>query len=158
MPSPTIILAIALGLSLLGNIGLGKWLISTKQEVARVQQAYDSFVAQVKVEGERSEAEAEARTAAELKSKEKADAENAKSAAAVAATISELRHQRDSSRRAFLSSTPPGSKCPDGQTCFDRAEYQRAYGGAVKGLRGLADEGTAVTTDLNTAKKWAIVR
>ena len=156
MPSPLLIVGILLAISVAGNALLSKLYVGAKQDVAAITQKHNSFVAQVKVEGERSEAEAKARTAAEKLSKEQADAENKKSAAANAASIAELRHQRDSARRAFLSSSPPGSVCPDGQACFLKADFERAYGKLVADLRGIADQGTAVTIDLDTAKKWAL--
>jgi hypothetical protein len=155
MPSPLAILGILLAISVAGNALLAKLYVGAREDVAAITQKHSSFVAGVKVAGEKAEKDAKDRTAAEKLSKEKADAENAKTAAANAAAIAVVRHQRDSARSAFLSSTPPGSRCPDGQACFNRAEYQRAYGKLVADLRAIADEGTAVATDLNTARKWA---
>lgn len=156
--SPMVILGILLAISVAGNGLLAKLYVGAKEDLAAETQRFKSFKAQVQVEGEKAEKEAKERTAAEKKEKENADAENARTVAAHLSTIAELRHQRDSARRAFLSTPPTGSKCPDGQTCFDRADYLGAHGILVKGVRGLADEGTAVTDDLNTAKRWATVR
>lgn len=156
--SPMVILGILLAISVAGNGLLAKLYVGAKEDLAAETQRFKSFKAQVQVEGEKAEKEAKERTAAELKSKETADAENARTVAANARTIAELRHQRDSARSAFLSAAPTGSKCADNQACFDRAEYVRAHGELVKSLRGFADEGTAVTTDLDTAKRWATVR
>lgn len=155
MLSPTILLAIALALSLLANVGLTKAYVAAKQEVAKVQQAYDSFTAQVKVEGEKAQKAADAKAAADRKSKEKADAENAAARLADQRTIAELRRQRDADRnRNFLPPSTPGAGSAE-KTCFPRADYLGAYGILVKGLRGLADESTAAVTDLNSAKQWA---
>lgn len=153
--SPLAIMGLLLALAVAGDALLAKLYVGAKADVARIQQAYDSFVAQERALGEKAKAEAEATKKADIVAREKADAENAAAVARLNTTIGELRHQRDSARSAFLSAAPAGSKCPQGQACFDRAEFERAYGGLVKELRGLADEGTAVTTDLNTAKRWA---
>ena len=89
--------------------------------------------------------------------KDKADAENAKTHATDRDTIKRLRDANDAGRSA-VPAAPAGSSRPD-LACFDRAEYQRADGVAtqrlLEGARGLADEGTASTVDLNTAKGWA---
>lgn len=149
------ILVLLLALATAGDAILAKLYVGAKQESARIEQAFNSFKAQVKVEGEKAALEAKTREMQDKLRKDTADAENAHTIASLNATIGELRHQRDSARRSFLSSTPAGSKCPPEQTCFDRAEFQRTYGGLVKDLRGFADESTAVNTDLDTAKKWA---
>jgi hypothetical protein len=89
--------------------------------------------------------------------KENTDAENKAARARDADTIARLRSDaaaRDS-RGGSVSPAPGGSKCPDGQTCFDRAEYQRALGEFDSEARRGADEGTSVTTDLDSAKTWA---
>ena len=155
MPSPAIILGLLLALAVAGDALLAKLYVVAKQDVARVQQAYDSHLAQDMVLGEEAQKKAAATEMADKLRKDSADAENKATAAATARTIAELRHQRDSATRGFLSSTPANSRCPDKQTCFDSAELQRAYGDHVKELRGLADEGTTVTADLDTARKWA---
>jgi hypothetical protein len=84
--------------------------------------------------------------------KEKADAENAKTHADDRATIKRLRDANPSG--SFVPQAPAGSSRPD-LACFDRAEYQRTDGIFTEGARGLSDEGTAATVDLNTAKAWA---
>ena len=63
--SPTLILGLLLAISVSGNALLSKIYIGAKQEVARVQQAYDSFKAQVKVEGEEAQKKAAATKAAQ---------------------------------------------------------------------------------------------
>ncbi len=88
--------------------------------------------------------------------KEKADAENATTRAALAVALNSLRVEAD--HRSFtVPGAPAGSSRPD-LACFDRAEYQRAHGESLvrlrRGARGIADEGTACTIDLNTAKNW----
>lgn len=132
--------------------------ISLKVQTSRLESVkaeYAQFKGGVEALGKAAEAATKAKEAADNERKVKADAENKATAAANARTISELRHQRDSARSGFLSSTPSNSRCPDKQTCFDSADLQRAYGDLVKEVRGLADEGTAVTIDLDTAKRWA---
>ena len=86
--------------------------------------------------------------------KDTADAENKAAVARLNSTISQLRHQRDSSRAAFLSSTA-ASAGGSQSTCFSTPELGAAYGRLVESVRGLADEGTKAVADLDTAKKWA---
>lgn len=94
------------------------------------------------------------RTIADEKRKEAADAENAHALATLAGTIKRLRDDARTSGGS-VSASPAGSRCPPEQVCFDRAEYQRADGKFVAGARGLADEGSKVTVDLDTAAEWA---
>lgn len=155
MPSPIIIVLIALGISVVGNAALAKFYVGAKEDLATEKQAFSSFKDQVRTLGEIAAAEAKAKGAADKQRKEKADAENKVAFGKLNARIGELRHQRDSAISGFLSATPPGSRCPDGQTCFERAEYLGAYRELVQEVRGAADEGAAVVIDLDTAKRWA---
>ena len=94
---------------------------------------------------------------ADLKRKERADEEHARRTADDRRTIERLRADaaRRDSRGGSVSAAPAGSRCPEGQVCFDRAEYQRAIGEFDREARRLADEGTQVTTDLNAAITWS---
>ena len=60
MPSPTVILGILLALSVAANGILAKLYVGAREDVARVTQAFASFKAQVKVEGEQAAAKAKA--------------------------------------------------------------------------------------------------
>lgn len=148
-------LAIALAVALAGDALLARLYVGAEKAGAAAVQALESFRAQVKVEGEAAEKKSKETEANDKKRKESADAENRATVSALNRTIGELRHQRDSATRAFLSKAPAGSKCPDEQTCFNAAEYRGAYGKLTADLRNLADEGTAVTVDLDSAKRWA---
>jgi hypothetical protein len=154
----TMILGLLLALSVAWNGIIARLYVGAREDVASGKQAYASHLAQDRVVGEEAAKKAKVQEMSDKLKKDTADAENKAAAAATARTIAELRHQRDSATRGFLSATPPNSRCPDKQTCLDSAEFQRAYGEHVTRLRGLADEGTAVTTDLDTARKWARVR
>jgi len=114
--------------------------------------AFDSFKGATAALGK----EAEDRTAARIKfdklNKEKADADDDAKVAALAATIGGLRKSHPSS--SFVPAAPAGASRPE-LVCFDRAEYQRADGEFTAEARGLADEGTASTVDLDMAKNWA---
>lgn len=147
--------------------GIGRWLVLAVGiaialavvrhhyiEIGRqeVQVKFDAFVAKTKAEGEKAQAESDAHKAADIANKEKADHENAATVAALNTVIYGLRHSNTSAGN--LPPAPAGSSRPD-LACFDRAAYQSAYGILVEGLRGLADEGTAATVDLNTAKRWS---
>lgn len=145
---------------ILGLIGTGVYFEHGRMqkkldaEVAK----YNQFVGGVAALGVAAERTAALADATNARNKERADEENRKRTAAVNATIRSLRAARDDARRRLLSAAPAGSKCPDGQACFDGADFERAYGKLVGELRAIADEGTQVTTDLNTAKRWATSR
>lgn len=49
---------------------------------------------------------------------------------------------------------PAGSKCPEGQLCYDEAEYVGAYRDLVREIREIAGEGTKVEIDLDSAKDF----
>ena len=142
---------------ILGLMGVGAWF-----EHGRMQKKLDAAVAEhnqfkggVEALGRAALAQAKLDTQLALLRKEQADEENRKRTTALTATIRGLRNERDDARRRFLSAAPAGSQCPEGQACFDRAEFERAYGDLVGEVRALADEGTQVTIDLDTAKGWA---
>jgi hypothetical protein len=91
------------------------------------------------------------KTIADEQRKELTDAEHAKTVIALSARIKRLRDANPAG--GFVPAAPAGSGRPD-LACFDRAEYQRADGVFIEGARGLSDEGTASTLDLDTAKFW----
>jgi hypothetical protein len=111
-----------------------------------------AFTESVRAEGIKAQAMANARIAADRQRKETADREREKTIANLGARITSMRNANTNADR--VPPAPASSPRPD-LACFDRAEYQRAYGEFVKGLRGLADEGTAATVDLDNAKGWA---
>lgn len=115
---------------------------------------YDQFMGGIKAIGKAAQDRAAAQQKADLAKKEQADAENARTHAADAVTIASLRRQRDSARGSNVPAAAPGSSRPD-LACFDRAALESALGGLLAEIRGLADEGTAATVDLNTAREWA---
>lgn len=122
-------------------------------EVAR----HNQFVGGVAALGHQAAAENAKRALADITRKERTDAEHDRRTRAAGVTIRRLRATaaaRDS-RGGSVSAAPAGSGCPEGQVCFDRAEYQRALGAFDRGTRQLADEGTQVTLDLNAAIGWA---
>ena len=128
------------------------WLQTSRLDA--LQTEYDAFKGGVEALGKAAKVEADRKAKEDRTKKEQADAENAKTVADLNARIAGLRKQLSTSGGS-MSPAPAGSRCPDGQTCFDRAEYQRADGVFVAGARSLSDEGAAVTADLDTAKRWA---
>lgn len=119
---------------------------------------YNQFKGGVAAAGlAQNQASAAAEVAA-IKRKERADESHAKKSAADRSTIAALRlrinAERDS-RGGFVPDAPAGSRCPDGQACFDRADLERAVRELTAGVRRLADEGAEVERELNTAKEWA---
>lgn len=89
------------------------------------------------------------------RNKERTDEENRKRAAALTAATARLRHERDDARSRVLSEAGRTPGCPDGQVCLDRAEFGRAYGELLRGVRAVVDEGDKVRVDLESARDWA---
>lgn len=119
-----------------------------------LQGRFDAFRTQVAYAGKLAQIAADKEIAAGKLAKENADAENSRTHAADIATIASLRRERDSARRSAVPAAPAGSSRPD-LACFERTALESALGGFIAEIRGLADEGTAATVDLNTAKLWA---
>lgn len=90
----------------------------------------------------------------DAKFKERTDAEQERRDARQRARIDELRKRPDAPGGS-LPPAPAGSSCPEGQACFDRDAFERAYRELVTDLRRLADEGTAVEGALRVAREWA---
>lgn len=161
IPIPSIALAwwkpAALGVALLVAAGYGAFKMHERDQKKydALHREFAEFRGGVAALGEAAIRQRAITEAANIRNKERADEENRKRTAAVAAAIRGLRNERDDARRRFLSQAPAGSVCPDGQVCFERADFERAYGELVDEIRALADEGTAVTIDLDTAKVWA---
>ena len=136
----------------MGIMALGWKLTATALD--RERSAFATFKAQVEANGKIAEAAKIKQEAQDKEKKEKADAENKRTTDALRVTIKRLRDANNTSGGS-VSRNPPGSRCPDGQTCFDTAEYRRADGEFVAEARGLADEGAALETDMATVRKWA---
>lgn len=153
--SPTIILGILLAISVAGNAVLAKLYVGAREDVARITQAFNSFKAQVKVEGEAAAKKAAVTEMADKLKKDTADAENAATVARLTADIGKLRRDRDRARSSLVPAAPAGSVCPPEQACFERTGLESALRDLVAGVRGLADEGAALEADLNTAREWA---
>ena len=110
------------------------------------------FAERAAILAEDAKKKADEQAASDRQAKEKADAENERTIAGLRANIKRLRQPTSG---GSVSANPPGSRCPDGQVCYDKAEYQRADGVFVAGARGLADEGSEIAVDLSTAQTWA---
>lgn len=135
-------------------LGMG---IALKVQTSRLdacKDEYSQFVAEVKAKGEAAQKAAQEQELKDKKAKEKADHENAVNRKRIADLTKRLRERPAGSG---VPAAPAGSRRPD-LACFDRAEFERAYGTLVARLRELADEGTAATIDLDTAKEWASPR
>ena len=120
--------------------------------LARCEQEFAGFKAQVEANGKAAEAEAKRKNAENAAKKEKIDNENRKLRADNSALVKRLRDNRPAG--GGVPAAPAGSSRPD-LACYDRAEFVRADGELVKRLRGLADEGTESAIDLNSAREWA---
>ena len=154
MPSPTLMLAIALAV-VTALLGLAtKWALNERDAKVRIEAQFATFKAEVRTMGEKAEAAKVAHEASDKLAKDTADAEHKAAIARLTTDISKLRRDRDSARSSFLPASTAATASAD-YACFDRPAYLGAYGNLVKGLRGLADEGTQATVGLATAQKWA---
>jgi hypothetical protein len=138
--------ALAIGL-------LGLWGYVEKQRYDALRHEYDAFKGGVEALGLAAKKAAAEKEAQDKLRKEQADAENKRSTDALLADISRLRAQR--AGRSIVPPSPGASKCPDGQACFERAELERSLRDYRSSIRGLVDEGSAVTVDLDTVRRWA---
>jgi hypothetical protein len=118
----------------------------------QAEHELDDYRDQVEKQSAVSEALRAARVAHEGLLKEEADEENRMERDRLRRTIEQLRARRPST--VFLPAPGASAGDPD-LACFDRPLVERAYGTLVRGLRELADEGSAATVDLDTAKRWA---
>jgi hypothetical protein len=114
------------------------------------KQEHAAFVAQVKAAGDAAKVKADAENKLNLERKKRNEAELRKLRLANA----EFKRLRDNAPSRRLPEAPADSRNPE-LSCFDRTELERAYGELVKGLRGLADEGTESTLALDSVKRWA---
>lgn len=141
---------------LLAVIGVQTWRLDRSQkETVAVQAAFAAFKATTAAIGERARADALIKESADKERKAKADAENIRATASLRADVERMRRERDSSRRSSLPASPTGSRCPDGQACFDRAILDAALRDYLAEARKLADQCGEIEVDLNTAKRWA---
>lgn len=71
------------------------------------------------------------------------------------ALVAENQRLRSLASRSLLPGKPSGSKCPEGQTCFDTALLDAALQRYREGVRAIAEECSEVALGLHTAQVWA---
>ena len=146
-------LRVLLGVAL---IAVGIYAKVQSVRVQQIQAEYAQFRADVESEAAKAQVRNARREVEYLEKRGRADAENKRTTDLLRVTLKRMRDANASSSR--LPEAPATSARPD-LACFDRAEYQREDGAAFErlqaGARSLADEGTASTVDLDSAKKWA---
>lgn len=128
----------------------------TSPEYKALAAEHNRFKGSVEAAGRAQRDAAIVQAAEAIKQKEQADEDYKRRAAADRRTIDGLRKQLDAardSRGGVVPPSPAGSACPDGLVCFDRAEFERAHGILLERVRGVADEGSAVTRTLDTVKR-----
>lgn len=160
---------VVLGVLLLA-VGVQTWRLDRAETREKtVQASFDKFKGGIAALGAKAQADALKREKQDKERKEKADAENKQSQdllqrdnALIRADRDRLRRERDAARSRSVPPTPQGSKCPDGQACFDRAllesalqEHRARIRGRLDDAGRLLEEGSTLEADLNTAKKWA---
>lgn len=110
-----------------------------------------AFISKLEAQAEAQRKEVQRITKENVSRKEKADADHKRTTDSLRADLKRLRERPGA---GTVPAAPSGSGRPD-LACFDRAEYQRAYRDLVAEVRGLSDEGSTCTVDLNTGKGWA---
>ena len=131
-------------------LGLAVWVQTARLDAVKAE--YAGFVAKTEAIGLAQEAAAKIKDAENRTRMEKANAENAKTRNALTIALNGLRHDRPG--RSYVPAAPAGAKRPE-LACYSRPEFVGAVGSLVEAVRGIADEGSAATIDLNTAKAWA---
>lgn len=144
---------VALAALIAGLAAYGQTMRS-ERDSARVELA--DYRAEVADERTKAAKAALAKAIEDERKKEQADAENERERNRLAGELEQLRQQQP--LHVDLPASRPGSLCPDGQVCFERAEYGRAYREFVAEIRQVANECTALEADLNTSKRWATTR
>ena len=119
----------------------------------KLQTSFDTFKGGVAALGEAAKKAAADKAANDAKLKAKADNENLRVVADLRLTVARLRLEADRARGSYVPSASAGASRPD-LACFDRAALESAIRELVAEVRGLVDEGSAATLDLNTAKLW----
>lgn len=122
-----------------------------------LEREYAQFRGRVAAEGAAAQARAVAQAERDKRRKENADKDHAQTVAALDIAVRGLRVAADN-HSFTVPAAPSGSQRPD-LACFDRGDYQRAWGEDFKrlrdGIRVLLDEGAACTVGLDAAKRWA---
>ena len=149
---PILTRVIVLGLMFLVAAGTGAYWQRGRdaKEYGKLDREFAAYRATVAA----GQAAAAKRALEDLKYKERMDVEQDRRTALLRTRIDELRKRPDAPG-GNLPPAPAGSSCPEGQACFDRDAFERAYRELVTDLRRLADEGTAVEGALRVAREWA---
>lgn len=121
----------------------------------KLNAEYSQFKGGVVALGTAAEQAAAKRKLLDIKAKEYADAKTVTDLAAARGAVARLRADADRARGRGMPPAPAGSKCPEGQVCFDSALFERAERTRRESVRGLVDEGTALGVNLNIAFEWA---
>lgn len=147
-----LVLAVAAGIFSAGGVAM---YVHDQKAYTKLLAESASFHAGVETAFADYEAARKARETKDQSDREKADANQKRDLAAARADAKRLRGERDDARSRFLAEVPPGSKCPDGQVCFDRPLFDAAYRGLVVSIRASADSCTSVELALKSAMDWA---
>lgn len=144
---------VALALACMG-FGAVKMHEHDQKKYDTLETQFETFKAKTAALGEAAIAAAKAQAAADKLKQEKTDVDREKVILKLTADIKRMRADADSARGSFVPAAPATTSRPD-LACFDRAALESALRGFVEDARGLADEGTAATIDLDSAKRWA---
>ena len=118
-----------------------------------ITEAYATFRAQVKAEGEIAQQRADTQAGLDKANKEKADAEHKTTVGLLNQRISSLRYDREHSGSYGVSTPGPTAGSPD-RSCFKSAEFERAISSFVEGAAGIVEGCDAIRTALDSAKLW----
>lgn len=122
---------------------------------------FAEFRGRVDALGQAAEQRARDRIALDKSRKEASDASYQVALTVLGADVERMRKQANPGGLK-LSPAPANTRCPEGQRCFDRSEFDAAIGryferetGSVERTVGLVIEGAKVKLRLDTAIRWA---
>lgn len=153
------VVAVVLGVTFASGTGVGAYGMHawTQPKYDLLKAEYDAFKAVQQALSNAAKTLRDATIKADKARKDRADETQQRTSDALTIALNSLRSTTDRASSAGLPAAPAGSSRAD-LACFDRAEYLREDGELTKrlveGARSLADEGTAGTLGLDTAKRW----
>lgn len=144
--------ALAIALVAAAAFGAAKMHAWDQNRYDALRGQFEKFKDQAEALGLQAKKDAKAKEASDKERKANADKENAAALAALAGTVRRLRAQRAHSN--IVPAAPATAARPELAT-FDRAELERALRVFTSEVQGIADEGSAATVNLDSAKRWA---
>ncbi len=153
--NPLVVKWVLIGLVLASAFGAG-WKVNGdrwEKKYQTLQAEYDQFKGGVAALGEAAKVKAKKEATANKLAQRRANEQNTSTITTLRADVERLRNDRDRAGGGRVPPAPAGTIRPD-LACFDRASLESALGKLIGDVRGLADEGSQATIDLDTGKNW----